>query len=38
MKAFKEKRVADKTSLYILYQEVDEVGFVKIVGATSKEV
>jgi gag-polypeptide of LTR copia-type len=38
MKAFKEKRVADKTSLYILYQEVDEVGFVKIVGATSKKV
>jgi division protein CdvB (Snf7/Vps24/ESCRT-III family) len=38
MKALKEKRVADKTALYILYQGVDEVGFEKIVGAiTSKE-
>jgi hypothetical protein len=31
----KEKRVTDKTTLYILYQEVDEVGFEKIIGATS---
>jgi hypothetical protein len=37
-KALKEKRVADKTTLYILYQGVDEVSFEKIVGAiTSKE-
>jgi Ran GTPase-activating protein (RanGAP) involved in mRNA processing and transport len=33
----KEKKVADKTALYILYQGVDEVGFEKVVEATSKE-
>jgi gag-polypeptide of LTR copia-type len=34
----KEKKVADKTALYILYQGVDEVGFEKVAEATSKEV
>jgi hypothetical protein len=34
----KEKKVADKTTLYILYQGVDEVGFEKVAEATSKEV
>jgi hypothetical protein len=39
MKALKEKRVADKTTLYILYQGVEEAEFEKITGAiTSKEV
>jgi gag-polypeptide of LTR copia-type len=33
----KEKKVADKTALYILYQGVDEVGFEKVAEATSKE-
>jgi hypothetical protein len=37
MKALKEKRVADKTTLYVLYQGVDEVGFEKIVGATTSK-
>jgi Reverse transcriptase (RNA-dependent DNA polymerase) len=38
-KVLKEKRVTDKTTLYILYQEIDEVGFEKITGVTSaKEV
>jgi hypothetical protein len=38
-KALKEKRVADMTTLYIIYQGVDETGFEKIAGATSaKEV
>jgi hypothetical protein len=33
-----EKKVADKTTLYILYQGVDEVGFGKVAEATiSKE-
>jgi hypothetical protein len=31
MKALKEKRVTDKMTLYILYQEVDETEFEKIV-------
>jgi Domain of unknown function (DUF4219)/gag-polypeptide of LTR copia-type len=35
MKALKEKRVADKTTLYILYQGVDEARFKKIAGATT---
>jgi C4-type Zn-finger protein len=30
----KEKRVAYKTTLYILYQGVDEIRFEKVVGAT----
>jgi hypothetical protein len=34
-KALKEKKVADKTTLYIIYQGVDETGFEKIAGATS---
>jgi hypothetical protein len=33
-KAFKEKRVTDKTTFYILYQGIDEVGFEKIAGVT----
>jgi hypothetical protein len=38
LKLLKEKKVADKTALYILYQGVDEAGFEKIAGAiTSKE-
>jgi hypothetical protein len=38
-KALKVKRVTDKTTLYILYQGVDEAGFKKIAGATTtKEV
>jgi len=38
LKALKEKRMKDKTTLYILYQGVDEAGFEKIAGAkTSKE-
>jgi division protein CdvB (Snf7/Vps24/ESCRT-III family) len=37
MKALKEKRVADKTTLYILYQGVDEAGFEKIAGATTSK-
>jgi predicted GNAT family acetyltransferase len=38
MKALKEKRVADKTALYILYQGVDETGLEKVAGAIiSKE-
>jgi division protein CdvB (Snf7/Vps24/ESCRT-III family) len=37
-KALKEKSVADKTALNILYQGVDETGFEKIAEAiTSKE-
>jgi hypothetical protein len=35
LKLLKEKRVADKTALYILYQGVDEARFEKITGATS---
>jgi gag-polypeptide of LTR copia-type/Domain of unknown function (DUF4219) len=37
MKALKEKRVADKTTLYILYQGVDEVEFEKITEATTSK-
>jgi hypothetical protein len=38
LKLLKEKKVADKTALYILYQGVDEVGFEKVAEATiSKE-
>jgi hypothetical protein len=33
----KEKNVADKTMLYILYQGVDEVGFEKVAGATTSK-
>jgi hypothetical protein len=35
MKALKEKRVTDKTTLYILYQGVYEIDFEKLVRATS---
>jgi hypothetical protein len=37
MKALKEKRIADKTTFYILYQGVDETGFEKIIGATTSK-
>ncbi|GKB41522.1 retrovirus-related pol polyprotein from transposon TNT 1-94, partial [Tanacetum coccineum] len=38
LKALKETRKKDKTSLYFLFKKVDESGFEKIVGAkTSKE-
>jgi hypothetical protein len=38
LKLLKEKKVADKTTLYILYQGVDEAEFEKIAEAiTSKE-
>jgi hypothetical protein len=33
----KENNVVDKTMLYILYQRVDEVGFEKVVGATTSK-
>jgi Domain of unknown function (DUF4219) len=37
-KLLKEKKVADKTTLYILYQGVDEAGFEKVAEAiTSKD-
>jgi hypothetical protein len=35
MKALKEKKVRDKTTLYILYQGVDRIDFEKLVEATS---
>ncbi|GJW27365.1 retrovirus-related pol polyprotein from transposon TNT 1-94 [Tanacetum coccineum] len=35
MKAFKEKRMKDKSAMYLLFQSVDESGFEKIVGATT---
>jgi hypothetical protein len=38
LKLPKEKRVADKTTLYILYQGEDEAGFEKIARATSSKV
>jgi gag-polypeptide of LTR copia-type len=37
MKALKEKRVADKTTLYILYQGVDETRLEKVVRATTSK-
>jgi hypothetical protein len=37
LKLFKEKKVANKTTLYILYQGVDEVGFEKVVGVTTSK-
>jgi hypothetical protein len=33
----KEKKVVDKTTLYILYQGVDEARFKKIAGATTSK-
>jgi hypothetical protein len=33
----KEKKVADKTTLYILYQGVDEAGFEKVAEATTSK-
>jgi hypothetical protein len=39
IKATKEKKMKDKSALYMLYQIVDEVGFEKIMIATiAKEV
>jgi hypothetical protein len=39
IKAAKEKKMKDKSALYMLYQTVDEVGFEKITTATiTKEV
>jgi gag-polypeptide of LTR copia-type len=37
MKALKEKRVADKTTIYILYQGVDETGFENVAEATTSK-
>jgi hypothetical protein len=37
MSYLKEKKIEGKTSLYILYQGVDEAGFEKVSEATSKE-
>jgi gag-polypeptide of LTR copia-type/Domain of unknown function (DUF4219) len=37
LKLLKEKKVADKTALYILYQGVDEVRFEKVVEATTSK-
>jgi hypothetical protein len=37
MKALKEKRVADKTAIYILYQGVDETGFENVAEATTSK-
>jgi Domain of unknown function (DUF4219) len=38
LKLLKEKKIADKTVLYIIYQEVDDVRFEKVVEAiTSKK-
>jgi hypothetical protein len=33
----KEKKVADKMTLYILYQGVDEAGFEKVAEATTSK-
>nr|GEW86789.1 hypothetical protein [Tanacetum cinerariifolium] len=35
LKALKEKRMKDKTALYLLFQSVDESGFEKIAGAST---
>jgi gag-polypeptide of LTR copia-type len=35
IKATKEKKMKDKSALYILYQTVDETGFEKITTATT---
>jgi gag-polypeptide of LTR copia-type/Domain of unknown function (DUF4219) len=37
LKLLKEKKVADKTALYILYQWVDEIGFERVVEATTSK-
>jgi hypothetical protein len=35
IKATKEKKMKDKSALYMLYQTVDEAGFEKIATATT---
>jgi hypothetical protein len=37
MKTLKEKRVVDKTILYVIYQSVDEADFENIIGATTSK-
>jgi gag-polypeptide of LTR copia-type len=37
LKLLKEKKVVDKTTLYILHQGVDEAGFEKVVEATTSK-
>ncbi|GJV35397.1 retrovirus-related pol polyprotein from transposon TNT 1-94 [Tanacetum coccineum] len=37
IKVWKEKRMKDKSALYLLLQSVDESGFKKIAGATTKK-
>nr|GEU96301.1 retrovirus-related Pol polyprotein from transposon TNT 1-94 [Tanacetum cinerariifolium] len=37
LKAWKEKRMKDKTALYLLFQSVDESGFEKIAEATTSK-
>jgi hypothetical protein len=37
LKLLKEKKVANKTTLYILYQGVDEAGFEKVTEATTSK-
>jgi ribosomal protein L19E len=37
LKLLKEKKVADKTTFYILYQGVDEDGFEKVAKITTSK-
>jgi hypothetical protein len=37
LKLLMEKKVTDKTTLYILYQGVDEAGFEKVAEATTSK-
>jgi Domain of unknown function (DUF4219) len=37
LKLLKDKKIADKTTLYILYQGVDEAEFEKVTGATTSK-
>jgi gag-polypeptide of LTR copia-type len=37
LKLLKDKKIADKTALYILYQGVDEAEFEKVTGATTSK-